>query len=92
MPPATHRQVSNAGCNGIYARSSLQCHLDFGHDNDHLKALRQLFRPKTKAISPFDRKGKRRKLACSDDKVWEHNFFTMHMHNGHNCSVSGGLT
>ena len=58
VPPATHQQVSNAGCNGIYAGSSLQCRLDFGHDNNHSEALKQLFRSKTKAISPFDRKGK----------------------------------
>uniref|UniRef100_A0A1X7SFH0 Uncharacterized protein n=1 Tax=Amphimedon queenslandica TaxID=400682 RepID=A0A1X7SFH0_AMPQE len=41
----------------------------------HSEALRHLFRSKTKAVSPFDRKGKRRKLtATSDERYWKHNF------------------
>ena len=36
----------------------LHRHLEFSYGNDHSEALRQLFRSKTKAISPFDRKGK----------------------------------
>ena len=77
VPPSTHQQVSNAGCNSIYPGSSDTTAplASFVHGNDHSEALSQLFRSKTKAISPFDRKGKQRKLVCSDNKVWKHNFF-----------------
>ena len=43
----------------------------------HSEQLRQLFRSKTK-LSPFDRKGKRRKLSdIVEDKLWKHQFLCL---------------